>query len=69
MQKNYGSVLGEAGVRLKRYEVLADEVAAMIATQLLLPGDRLPSVRQQHARRGVSPSTVFQAYYLLEGAA
>lgn len=51
---------------MKRYEELAEEVAAMISTQLLLPGDKLPSVRQQHARRGVSPSTVFQAYYLLE---
>ena len=30
------------------------------------PGDRLPSVRQARASRGVSPSTVFQAYYLLE---
>ena len=51
---------------MKRYEELAEEIAAMISTQLLLPGDKLPSVRQQHARRGVSPSTVFQAYYLLE---
>ena len=29
-------------------------------------GDRLPSVRQTSASRGVSPSTVFKAYYLLE---
>lgn len=29
-------------------------------------GDRLPSVRQASISRGVSPSTVFQAYYLLE---
>ncbi len=51
---------------MKRYEELAEEIAAMISSQLLLPGEKLPSVRQQHARRGVSPSTVFQAYYLLE---
>jgi len=51
---------------LKRYEVLADEIASMIDGQLLLPGDKLPSVRQQQARRSISPSTVFQAYYLLE---
>ena len=29
---------------MKRYEELAEEVAAMISTQLLLPGDKLPSV-------------------------
>ena len=36
---------------------------------LLQAGDRLPSVRQTSASRGVSPSTVFKAYYLLERAA
>lgn len=51
---------------VKRYEELAEEVAAMIGKGLLRPGEQLPSVRQQHARRGVSPATVFQAYYLLE---
>lgn len=51
---------------MKRYEVLADEIASMIDSQLLLPGDKLPSVRQQQARQAISPSTVFQAYYLLE---
>lgn len=29
-------------------------------------GDRLPSVRQASANRGISASTVFEAYYLLE---
>ena len=38
----------------------------MISGGLLLPGERLPSVRQQRARRGISASTVFEAYYLLE---
>ncbi|WP_284691287.1 aminotransferase-like domain-containing protein [Agrilutibacter solisilvae] len=33
---------------------------------MLQPGERLPSVRQASAARGLSPSTVFQAYYLLE---
>ncbi|WP_337587213.1 PLP-dependent aminotransferase family protein [Janthinobacterium fluminis] len=51
---------------MKLYEELADEIAAMIANKLLLPGERIASVRQQHVRRGVSPATVFQAYYLLE---
>ncbi len=38
----------------------------MIAAGQLQPGDRLPSVREARARRGISASTVFQAYQLLE---
>jgi len=52
---------------LKLYEALADELAELMASGVLREGERLPSVRQQQERRGVSPSTVFQAYYLLEG--
>ncbi|MEI9982568.1 MAG: GntR family transcriptional regulator [Aliidongia sp.] len=37
-----------------------------IAANVLRPGDRLPSVRQTCKARHLSPSTVFQAYYLLE---
>lgn len=51
---------------MKRYEALAADVAASIHNGTLKPGDRLPSVRQASASRGVSPATVFQAYYLLE---
>lgn len=51
---------------MKLYEALAQEIDDLVAQQALRPGDRLPSVRQQQARRGVSPATVFQAYYLLE---
>jgi DNA-binding transcriptional MocR family regulator len=51
---------------LKRYEALVVDIAESIQTGVLLPGDRLPSVRQTCSRRGVSPSTVFQAYYQLE---
>lgn len=51
---------------MKRYEVLADDLAASIAAGQLRPGDRLPSVREASQNRGVSPSTVFEAYYLLE---
>lgn len=49
-----------------RFELLARELEQQIAAGVLRPGDRLPSVRQACASRGVSPSTVFQAYYLLE---
>ncbi len=51
---------------MKLYEALADELAGLMASGVLRPGERLPSVRQQQERRGVSPSTVFQAYYQLE---
>ncbi|GAA4330134.1 PLP-dependent aminotransferase family protein [Pigmentiphaga soli] len=51
---------------MKRYEALADDLAASIRAGVLRAGDRLPSVRQASTSRGVSPSTVFQAYYLLE---
>ena len=49
-----------------RYEALAAEITQSIHTGVLQPGDKLPSVRSCCAARGVSPSTVFQAYYLLE---
>jgi DNA-binding transcriptional MocR family regulator len=51
---------------MKRYEVLAADVEASIRAGVLRPGDRLASVRHASTSRGVSPSTVFQAYYLLE---
>lgn len=51
---------------MKRYEALAEEIAQSIRTGILELGDRLPSVRQTSVSRGVSPSTVFEAYYLLE---
>ena len=51
---------------MKRYEQLAEDITSMIATRVLRPGDRVPSVRQLHQSRGLSASTVFQAYYLLE---
>jgi DNA-binding transcriptional MocR family regulator len=51
---------------MKRYEAIADELAASISAGQLRPGDRLPSVREASRDRGVSPATVFQAYYRLE---
>ncbi|MCA0176870.1 MAG: PLP-dependent aminotransferase family protein [Proteobacteria bacterium] len=52
--------------RPTRYEHLADDMADAIAAGLLKPGDALPSVRQTCQQRGISPSTVFQAYGVLE---
>ena len=51
---------------MKRYEALAQEYENSIRAGVLRSGDRLPSVRSTSASRGLSPSTVFQAYYLLE---
>ena len=51
---------------MKRYEALADDIARSIHSGLLKPGERLPSVRETCAARKISPSTVCQAYDLLE---
>jgi len=51
---------------MKLYEALARDISESILNGVLRPGDRLPSVRQTCASRSVSPSTVFQAYYMLE---
>jgi DNA-binding transcriptional MocR family regulator len=51
---------------MKRYEQLANDIAQSIQEGVLCRGDKLPSVRQTSVSREVSPSTVFQAYYLLE---
>ncbi len=51
---------------MKRYEKLADEIAELIRTGVLAPGEKVPSVRHASRTYGVSPSTVFEAYYLLE---
>ncbi|CAG0978974.1 2-aminoadipate transaminase [Methylophilaceae bacterium] len=51
---------------MKRYEKLAGEIAQSIRDGVLRRGDKLPSVRLASSSRGISPATVFQAYYLLE---
>ncbi len=50
---------------MKKYESLAADLEALIASGTIQPGERLPSVRQTIAARHLSPSTVFEAYYLL----
>ena len=51
---------------MKLYEELAEHVAALVATGILRPGDRLPSVRQLCRDRRVSVATVMRAYEVLE---
>jgi DNA-binding transcriptional MocR family regulator len=52
---------------LKKYELLARDIEELVSSGTFKPGERLPSVRELVANRGLSPSTVFEAYYLLEG--
>jgi len=52
---------------MKLYEALAADFEESIRKGVLRAGDKLPSVRQTSRSRKVSASTVFQAYYLLEG--
>ena len=49
-----------------RYETLARTLRRQIDTQVWLPGDRLPSLRDTCKQSGLSLMTVLQAYQLLE---
>jgi len=51
---------------MKRYERLASQIGDLIKRGDLPPGTRIPAVRAACDAYGVSPSTVFRAYYLLE---
>jgi DNA-binding transcriptional MocR family regulator len=51
---------------MNRYETLANAMAADIRSGNIAVGSRMPSLRQIIAQHGVSQSTVFRAYYLLE---
>ncbi|HEY9100661.1 PLP-dependent aminotransferase family protein [Chitinimonas sp.] len=51
---------------MKRYEAIAELIAADIRSGQLPPGTRLPSIRKVMAQHRVSPATAFQAYYRLE---
>jgi DNA-binding transcriptional MocR family regulator len=48
------------------YERLADEVAGLIDSRALRPGDRLPSVRGYSRQKRVSLATVLRTYQVLE---
>lgn len=51
---------------LKRFQRYAEELAEVIRSGDLPAGARLPSVREASRLRRISPSTVFEAYYLLQ---
>lgn len=48
------------------YKAYADEVAALIDSGALKPGQRMPSVREASRHRGLSVVTMLKAYHLLE---
>jgi GntR family transcriptional regulator len=48
------------------YRQIIDQVKSAIATGLLEPGDRLPTVRQLAVNLSVNPNTVSRAYTELE---
>lgn len=50
------------------YKRCADDIAELIRNGILRPGDKLPSVREASLARGLSRSTIFQAYYRLEAS-
>jgi DNA-binding transcriptional MocR family regulator len=51
---------------MKLYERFAQDIAELIRTGTLAPGEKIPSVRSASRTHGISAATVFQAYYLLE---
>jgi DNA-binding transcriptional MocR family regulator len=51
---------------MKRFELLAGTMADEIRSGSRPVGSRMPSLRQLTTQHGVSQSTVFRAYYLLE---
>lgn len=51
---------------MKKYEIIAEDIANAIQQGLLQRGEKLPSIRQIQSSKQVNASTVFQAYYLLE---
>lgn len=48
------------------YAQVAGQIQRLVLEGTLVPGDRLPSVRDQSRRQGVSITTVLEAYRLLE---
>ncbi|MDB5776081.1 MAG: 2-aminoadipate aminotransferase [Herbaspirillum sp.] len=51
---------------MKLYEKLANDIEGLIASGVLLPGERIPSVRHSSQQHKLSVTTVLRAYVLLE---
>lgn len=57
---------GLTRAKAPKYALLVDDIAGQVSDGVLKPGDRIPSVRQLSRERGVSVTTVLEAYRLLE---
>lgn len=51
---------------MKKYQSLAQQIISQIELGVWLPGDKLPSLREQVASSGMSFMTVGHAYQMLE---
>ena len=51
---------------MKKYQRLAQQIISQIELGIWLPGDKLPSLREQVASSGMSFMTVGHAYQMLE---
>ena len=51
---------------LPRYRQIEQQVRFALTSASLMPGDRLPAVRELASRLGVNPATIIQAYDELE---
>ncbi|MCK5311953.1 MAG: PLP-dependent aminotransferase family protein [Desulfobacteraceae bacterium] len=49
-----------------KYVEIAENIETLISSYALKPGDKLQSIRTLSKERGISASTAFQVYYLLE---
>jgi DNA-binding transcriptional MocR family regulator len=64
--ENDSIVMSASPISLRLYEQLAADFSGQIHAGVLRPGDRLPSVRTLSRQKGVSLTTVRQAYLTLE---
>lgn len=48
------------------YKQIIDRIVLLVSTEVLLPGDKLPSIRSLAESLGVNPNTVSRAYTELE---
>ena len=53
---------------MKKYQRLAQQIISQIELGVWLPGDKLPSLREQVASSGMSFMTVGHAYQKVRGA-
>lgn len=58
----------DAGLPVPPYDQVRSQIAQHVAVGVLVPGDKLPTVRRLAADLGLAPNTVARAYRELERA-